>query len=165
MNKPLKIGLVIVAAVVGDALLLVGIGSLMTRHKPFAFADGDLPRHVAGRWDWASRAHHCDDSAEVITFSPDHRTMTIAMRPHPPADTGWSATYDILQLTPARLRGAIRGEKRLTKDGKPVVWDLVMFGPNEYRWHRTDWPSNNYTGPLDRCAKYVLKLEQHGGTG
>lgn len=151
MNKPLKIGLVIVAAIVGDWLLVAGIGSFLTRHKPFAFADGDLPRHVAGRWDWAGRTHQCDDSAEVITFSPDRRTMTIAMRPHSPADAGWSATYDILSLTPGRLRGAIHGEKRLTTDGKPVVWDLVMFSPTEYRWQRTDWPSTSYTRAVDRC--------------
>lgn len=151
MNKPLKIGLVIVAVVVGDALLLAGIGSLFTRHKPFTFADNDLPRHLAGRWDWAGNAHRCGDSAEVISFSPDRRTMTIAMRPNPPADTGWSATYDLQFVTATRLRGAIRGETRLTDDGKPVVWDLVMFGPNEYRWHRTDWASYDYTKPVDRC--------------
>jgi hypothetical protein len=64
--------------------------------------------------------------------------MTIAQPPLG-ADTGWSATYDSLRLTPTRIRGAIRGETRRTDSGVPVVWDLVMIGPDEYRWRRTDW--------------------------
>lgn len=152
MKKPLHIGLIIAVIIVLDALVFRAIGSWMSGHREYAFDDKDLPAHLTGRWDWTSRAHACDDSAEVVSFSADRRTMTIAMKPRSPADTGWSATYDILMLTPSRLRGAIRGEKRMTADGKPVVWDLVMFSPNEYRWHRTDWPSLAYTGPLRRCG-------------
>lgn len=115
-------------------------------------ADEEAPSsHLTGRWDWSTRAHRCDDSAHVIAFSPDRERMTIAMPPHPP-DTGRTATYDVLSLTPSRLRGAIRGEKRLTASGGPVVWDLVMFGPNEYHWHRTDWASWQYTGAVVRCG-------------
>jgi hypothetical protein len=77
--------------------------------------------------------------------------MTITDPPHL-ADTGWAATYDIIKLTPTRLRGAIRGETRTTDRGVPVVWDLVMIGPNEYRWQRTDWASWNYTAGIKRCS-------------
>ena len=152
MNKPLKIGLVIAAALVGDVAIFAALGWHVFRRTSYSFDDNDLPRHLAGRWDWSNRAHPCGDSAHVISFSPDRRTMTIAMPPHPPHDTGWSATYDLVSLEPSRLTGAIRGEKRLTKDGKPVVWDLVMVGPNEYKWHRTDWAPYARTIGVVRCG-------------
>lgn len=77
--------------------------------------------------------------------------MTIA-KPRTATDTGWTATYDILSLTPSRLRGAIRGEDRRTDSGVPVVWDLVMFGPDEYHWHRTDWSAWQFTPGIVRCG-------------
>jgi len=152
MNRPVKIGLVIAAALLGDVAIFGAFGSYVFGGRSYAFDDNDLPRHLTGRWDWSNRAHPCGDSAHVITFSPDRRTMTIAMPARPPRDTGWSATYDLLSLEPSRLRGVIRGEKRRTKDGKPVVWDLVMAGPNEYRWHRTDWPAYSFTSRIRRCG-------------
>jgi hypothetical protein len=76
--------------------------------------------------------------------------MTIAQPPLG-AYTGWSATYDILRLSPTRIRGAIRGETRLTDDGVPVVWDLVMIGPDEYRWQRADWRFWQFTPSVRRC--------------
>jgi len=152
MNRPVKIGLVIAAALLGDVAIFGAFGSYLFGGRSYAFDDNDLPRHLTGRWDWSNRAHPCGDSAHVITFSPDRRTMTIAMPARPPRDTGWSATYDLLSLEPSRLRGVIRGEKRRTKDGKPVVWDLVMAGPNEYRWHRTDWPAYSFTSRIRRCG-------------
>ena len=151
MNRPVKIGLVIAAALLGDVAIFGAFGSYLFGGRSYAFDDNDLPRHLTGRWDWSNRAHPCGDSAHVITFSPDRRTMTIAMPARPPRDTGWSATYDLLSLEPSRLRGVIRGEERRTKDGKPVVWDLVMTGPDEYRWHRTDWPSYSLTATIRRC--------------
>ena len=150
-KRPVKIGLVIAAALLGDVVIFGSFGSHLFGGRSYAFDDNDLPRHLTGRWDWSNRAHPCGDSAHVITFSPDRRTMTIAMPARPPRDTGWSATYDLLSLEPSRLRGVIRGEERRTKDGKPVVWDLVMTGPDEYRWHRTDWPSYSLTATIRRC--------------
>jgi hypothetical protein len=117
----------------------------------YAFPDQNLPRHLVGRWDWSTRAHPCGDSSHVITFSADRKTMIIA-KPRTATDTGWTATYDILSLTPSRIRGAIRGEERLTDDSVPVVWDLVMFSPDEYHWHRTDWSSWQYTAGIVRCG-------------
>ena len=62
-------------------------------------------------------------------------------------------TYDILFTSPSTIRGAIRGEKRMTDDRKPVVWDLVLTSPDEYRWKRTDWQTTpwSYTGRIRRC--------------
>lgn len=62
-------------------------------------------------------------------------------------------TYDVLSVSRSTIRGAIRGETRKTDDGKPVVWDLVLTSPDEYRWQRTDWRSTpwSYTGHIRRC--------------
>ena len=101
MKKPVRIGLVIAAALLGDVVIFGAFGSHLFGGRSYAFDDNDLPRHLAGRWDWSNRAHPCGDSAHVITFSPDRRTMTIAMPARPPRDTGWSATYDLLSLEPS----------------------------------------------------------------
>jgi hypothetical protein len=131
-------------------LLFVALVAWSVSGAGYAFPDGDLPRHLAGRWDWTTASQPCGAESHVISFSPDRRTMTIA-RPPVGADTGWTAVYDLLEVKPSRLRGAIRGETRRTDAGAPVVWDLVMFGPDEYRWHRTDWQSWNYTPAVRRC--------------
>jgi hypothetical protein len=152
VNKPLQIVLLLAGAVTGTIVLLIVLGMWLLSHRDYIFADHDLPRHLNGRWEWSTRPHQCDDSSQVIAFSPDRKTMTISMRPRSSADTGWTATYDIISLTPSRLRGAIRDEKRLTDRGVPVVWDLVMFGPDEYHWQRTDWKPWQFTAAMLRCG-------------
>jgi hypothetical protein len=151
VKKPLRVVLWIAGVLAGVFVILALFGMWSLSRIGYAFADQDLPAHLQGRWDWSARVQRCDDSAHVIGFSPDRKTMTLSM-PRTPADTGWTATYDILSLGPSRLRGAIRGEKRLTDNGAPVVWDLVLFGPNEYHWHRTDWQSWMYTAGVVRCG-------------
>jgi hypothetical protein len=152
MDTPLRLAIGITSAMV-LGIVVLSLTSAPGGKAGFEFADHDLPPHLADRWDWSTRGHECGDSAHVISFSADRRVMTIAMPPRSAVDSGWTATYDILSLSPSRVRGAIRGEKRLTDRGVPVVWDLVMFGPDEYRWHRTDWPPSHYTAPIRRCKK------------
>lgn len=149
-NELLKIAIWITAGLVVIFGVLLIIGQRALPGKEYAFPDGDLPRHLAGRWDWQSHDSSCAAGAHVIGFSPDRRVMTITLPPHG-SDTGWVATYDVTGLKSSRLTGAIRGETRLTSKGKPVVWDLIMFGPDEYRWHRTDWAASGYTGAVVRC--------------
>jgi hypothetical protein len=156
VKKPLRITLRIVGLLAGGYVLLIAFGMWSVSHTGYAFPDRDLPGHLHDRWDWSTRAHRCDDSAHVIAFSSDRKTMTISMPPRSSIDTGWTATYDIVSLSPSRLRGAIRGEKRLTDSGVPVVWDLVLFGPNEYHWHRTDWKPWQYTVGIIRCGPRVV---------
>jgi hypothetical protein len=150
VKKPLRVALWVVGSIVVvlECLQLFGMWTLS--HAGYVFPDHDLPSHLIGRWDWSTRARPCGDSAELIAFSPDHRTMTIS-RPAHLADTGWTATYDVSIVTPSRVRGAIRGEKRLTENGVPVVWDLVLFKADEYRWHRADWKPWGYTPRMIRC--------------
>ena len=60
--------------------------------------------------------------------------------------------YDILEHEDDRIRGLIRGETRLTDDGKPVIWDLVLMSADGYRWRRTDWPPLGRTNLIKRCT-------------
>lgn len=151
MNQFLKIALWAIGLAAGGFILVVVIGLWSASRMGYEFPDGDLPKHLVGRWDWSTRGQPCADSAQVMTFSGDRKVMTISMPARSSADTGWTAIYDVLSLTESRLRGAIRGESRLTERGAPVVWDLVMFGPDEYHWHRTDWKPWAYTAAMLRC--------------
>lgn len=63
-------------------------------------------------------------------------------------------TYDIEFVSQSIIRGAIRGETRVTDANEPVVWDLVLTGPDEYRWQRTDHPGS-YTASNRRCPQLV----------
>ena len=62
------------------------------------------------------------------------------------------AVYDIQAATRTWIRGAIRGETRLTAEGRPVVWDLVLRSADRYAWHRTDWFQGGYTREIERCS-------------
>lgn len=152
MHKLARIVMWTLVGIGAVAIVVVALGAWGLTHAGYAFPDGDLPGHLAGRWDWSSAPEPCGASAHVISFSEDRQTMTLTKPPFG-ADTGWTATYDILQLSPSRLRGAIRGETRRTDAGVPVVWDLVMFGPDEYHWQRTDWDRWQYTPAVRRCGR------------
>jgi hypothetical protein len=134
-------------------LALYGIGAWINRFEPYSVSAGtDIRNAVEGRWSWRTEKPPCGPSAHVISFSENGKVMTIAT-PDIAADSGVLVSiYDIEWATNSTIRGAIRGETRLTSDGTPVVWDLVLAGPDEYRWRRTDWSgSGSYTGAITRC--------------
>lgn len=147
----LRIALLIVAMVVGGFVVLVAIGATFLRRPPYVVSDVDIATAVTGRWDWSTRLNPCRDSAHTIAFSRDKKVMRITLEYLPASDSDRVAIYDIKRLSRSSLRGAIRGEARRTAAGVPVVWDLVLFGPAEYRWHRTDW-AWGYTAPVIRCT-------------
>ena len=147
----------IVGAIAGGLVILLGLAAWAGRVRPYSVpAGGDIRAGVAGRWDWAKRTSPCSDSAHVIAFPGDGKVMTITQQHRWTDSLGrdrTTATYDVLRTTSSSIRGAIRGEERRTPDGQPVVWDLVLVGPDEYRWHRTDWSSGwGYTGGFVRCG-------------
>lgn len=147
----------VAGAIVGVLTILVALTAWAGRVRPYSIPQGaDIRTQVAGRWDWTSHSAPCTDSAHVIAFPGDGKVMTITQQSRWVDSLGRDrsvATYDILRTTSSSIRGAIRGEERLTSDGRPVVWDLVLVGPNEYRWHRTDWPSVwGYTRSIIRCG-------------
>jgi hypothetical protein len=155
---PRRRGLIlrIAAMVFGVVVILTGIGLWASRVRPYFVPAGvDIRTRVAGRWDWTNRGSPCGDSAHVIAFTGDGKQMTITQQNRWVDSLGrdrTTSTYDIQSVTRSTIRGAIRGEERRTPDGLPVVWDLVLVSPDEYRWRRTDWSTSwSYTAPVVRC--------------
>jgi hypothetical protein len=140
-----------VGGVVVLVVALFGYGLWATASRPYSVPEGtDIRTTVAGRWTWASDTGGCR-TAHEIAFGDDGKTMQIissAIGASNPV-----TTYDIQVRSRSTIRGTIRGETRKTDDGEPVVWDLVLTGPDEYRWRRTDWAPSpwSYTGKIRRC--------------
>jgi hypothetical protein len=156
MKKSLRITLYVVGGILTlySALMVYTIRTAGSDEGRFVATKHDLPTYVVGRWDWKSRSRPCTDSAHVITFGAGARTMEVRLEERTRAGRGDDLfVYDVLKITPTRIRGSLRGARRNPDDGKPVVWDLVMFDANEYRWQRTDWAPWNYTGEVVRCSE------------
>jgi hypothetical protein len=151
MNRAVRIVTIGLAAAGGVLVVLVAISAWALRRPQYVVPGEDITRYVAGRWDWSTRVSPCRDSAHTIAFSPDRKLMTITSEYVARSDSERVATYDLLNVSRSSFRGAIRGETRRTPSGVPVVWDLVLFSPTEYRWHRTDWNSWGYTAAVIRC--------------
>lgn len=136
------------AAFAGFALLLAA--------RTYEVPEGtDVFAVVRGRWAWTTSGGGCAGDAHTISFSPDHRQMFIAhAKPFEGTDdVADSVTrYDIREHTRGRIRGAIPGETRLTAAGEPVVWDLVLRGPDRYAWRRSNTSSPfAYSRDIVRC--------------
>jgi len=144
-----------VAIGVGLLIPVVGIAGYLLYTQPYEPAEGtDIFAVVEGKWAWTTSDSGCAGESHRIAFTPDRAVMTIAAsKPYEGADGKLDsmAVYDVLSHTQASIRGAIRGETRLTDAGAPVVWDLVLRGPNNYAWHRTDWFRGAVTREIQRC--------------
>lgn len=117
-------------------------------------AGGDIFAAVEGKWAWTTADSGCTRDWHWISFTPEHKVMTIRLsKPYRRPDGTFDsvAVYDIQAYTRSWIRGAIRGETRLTPQGRPVVWDLVLRSPDRYAWHRTDWVVGAYTAEIRRC--------------
>jgi len=113
---------------------------------------------AAGRWSWDGAPGGCDTVFHRILFSAGDAVMYVVHTPATPDSSGQihdTTTYDIQESTRSHIRGRIRGETRLTDDGKPVMWDLVLTGEHSYAWHRTDWPATGLTKGISRCPDSV----------
>jgi hypothetical protein len=136
----------------GSVLLVL---AFLRYTRPYVVPSGsDIFSVVQGRWAWTTADSGCITDWHRITISPDHQVMIItSSKPYKGADGNLDsvAVYDIQAHTQSWVRGAIRGETRLTADGRPVVWDLVLRSPDRYAWHRTDWIGRAYTLEIQRC--------------
>lgn len=141
--------------------LVAVVGGFLVWRAPWAPdyevpEDTDIFTVASGTWGWttAPDSSFCVTRWHTVAFSPDHSIMTIT------ASEPWTdssgvvhqvTVYDLSEHSRHHVRGQIRGETRLTDDGEPVVWDLVLGSANSYHWHRTDWPAFSYTATLERC--------------
>ena len=144
-----------IAIAVGLPGVFVLVGVYLWSSRPYAVEpDTDIFAVVQGRWAWTTADSGCTNDWHRITFSPDRKVMSIASsKPYEGADGKLDslAVYDIQDHTRSWIRGAIRGETRLTRGGQPVVWDLALRSPDRYVWHRTDWIRGGYTREIRRC--------------
>jgi hypothetical protein len=117
--------------------------------------DGVASHLVVGTWDWAGRAGVCRDTWHSIDFSSDGRFLTFTF--HPPLQRAEGPTrvvrYEVRSYSGQALSTFIVDppETRRTDSGDLVAWDLVLFGRNTYRWHRTDWEPGAFTRKVIRC--------------
>jgi hypothetical protein len=134
------------------ALAVAGYRWFMRRYGPLLEPRAFV--YLEGRWRSSDTTGACTTDWHEIRFSADHRVMRItSSRPYKRADGRLDSVtvYDIKSHWENGVRGAIRGETRLTKDGRPVVWDLVLRSSDTYVWHRTDWGPGRYTSEVERC--------------
>ena len=109
---------------------------------------------VAGKWTWTTADDPCGADWHTISFSAAGDSMWIvSSRAFEGVDGGRDSITDyvIQELRRSRIRASIPGETRLTATGTPVVWDLVLRGPDRYAWHRTDWFPGTFTAEIVRC--------------
>lgn len=143
-----------VALAIGLALPVVAYFLFRSFTRTYDTPAGtDVFALAQGTWAWTTADSNCRTDPERISFTPDRKGMIITARPWKQEDGTLDsvAYYDILRVTRNSIRGAIRGETRLTADSHPVVWDLVLRSPDRFAWHRTDWASWETTRDLRRC--------------
>jgi hypothetical protein len=108
---------------------------------------------LSGRWD-EEQPDSCKNP-HVISFDDERTTMLITY-----ADVGWVNEndsrkvfrYKVLGAGQSALRAQLENEPRLDKQGKPVVWHVVLVDENTYCWGRDDWPQGACTPPRKRCG-------------
>jgi hypothetical protein len=146
-----------IAIVLAVPLVALAVAAYYWATRPYKVPAGsDIFDVVQGRWAWTTDTGGCATKWHRIAFSADRQVMTIASsEPYVGADGKLDsvAVYDILAHTDSWIRGAIRGETRLTADSQPVVWDLVLRSPDRYAWHRTDWFAGALTRAVERCPE------------
>lgn len=118
-------------------------------------------QQLAGTWDWDRIPGHCKENPHTIAFTSDQRTMILTFRQPPDLAAGMRPDPD----HPLEVRYEVRAsdrrylrlflvkplELRRTRDRHPVGWDLVIAGPDRYRWRQTDWDIGQYTRDVVRC--------------
>lgn len=110
---------------------------------------------LPGKWLYLQT--DCKD-AFTIKVSPDLKTI-ILIYPKTEEKPEREYLYNVLAVGKFFIRTQIADEKRLTADGKPVVWDFLFISDDDLLWHRTDWEGLKSTAPIKRCQEKVPPLE------
>ena len=101
----------------------------------------------SGSWGWEDGKNTCELNPQQFEFSEDASSVTISW-----AHEHDLATYVIERMTPNGFVAEIVGEERLTDDGLPVRWQLVLLTSDAFCWHRMDWPLLTCTKSQVRCS-------------
>ncbi len=107
-----------------------------------------------GYWGWRGGNRSCENNPHQIRFSDSGEVLFMIWEKPFPMATGridQSGVYKVVQRKPGRLVLALEGETRRA-GGRPVVWELIIKSKNEYTWYRRDWPIDQRTRSLYRCA-------------
>jgi len=116
-------------------------------------ADPTIFSVLPGTWAWENNSEFgCDGNSQAISFTRDKKVMLLKYKDESKEQEipAHAVRYRVLQSEP-HLRMAIEGEKRTTPAGDPVVWEVVMLGPDRFCWHRTDWEPDGCTAAAIRC--------------
>lgn len=114
---------------------------------------------LKGRWVFNEK--DCAN-AYTVTVAPDRKTIkfTYATPQMVDGEEKTDFTYNVLEVGSYYIRAQIIGEKRLTDDGKPVIWDFYFLSNDEFRWRRTDWEQFATTPPVFRCKDKPSSIAQ-----
>lgn len=122
--------------------------------SPLGALASDAFSIVPGTWVWEDDEDGCDGKTQTFVIGEDSASMVIRhAEPYERSDgTMTDETHYVIEgSTPTVLNTYIPDETRLTDEGDPVKWDLVVVGRNRLAWHRTDWAAGGLTKALVRC--------------
>ncbi|MGF1671430.1 MAG: DUF2059 domain-containing protein [Balneolaceae bacterium] len=117
----------------------------------------DVLETIEGDWDWEHTDEPCTNRYFTISASPD-KSKFLLRYPEQPLQTDENEyqsdfLYNIQEVQPRFVRAQIEGETRLTDNGEPVIWDLMVISSDELCWRRTDWNVTSCTNKIIRCQK------------
>ena len=121
--------------------------------------DDPLFAALAGTWGLPG-VGECGENPVTLRFSEDRRSLFHSYRI--PIETSEGpvqySRYEIVGVAGPAMRLRLDGETRSTESGTPVVWDLVLHGPDSFCWHRADWVPGACTPPRFRCESALADL-------
>jgi hypothetical protein len=106
----------------------------------------------AGEWDWSGDSLTCRRNPHTISFTPDSAFMVLRYRTKVDSTAKLEYRYRIHRHTDHTITAQIEGEQRRNKAGKPIVWDLILTGPNSYRWREAGGNPQAVTRAIVRCS-------------
>ena len=104
---------------------------------------------------WSFGAHDCQNPF-VFAVASDKKSIKVTYKifdKETNKETDKEFTYEVIKADKLKIRAQVENEKRLTDDGKPIIWDFYFFSKDVFRWHRTDWKDNSFTPQATRCRE------------
>lgn len=118
----------------------------------------DVFELVQGTWAWSDEEEPCRGLTQRFEFTASRDSMTIYHSELIELESGEMVSetpYVIEGSSPGVLHTYILGETRLTEDGVPVKWDLIMIARSRFVWRATNWPEGASSSMMLRCETNV----------